>query len=1004
MSVRSIVITIVVVFAAPAASAGELRTQLYASGFVNPVAFVQDPTDRSRQFVVEQGGQIRVISNGAVMPGDFLNLSGVIVSGGERGLLGMAFAPDYAASGRFFVNFTRMLPDGVTLVTVVARFKRSADPFLADVSSRFDLRWGSAAGQQYVVQPYANHNGGNLVFGPDGYLYIGLGDGGSGDDPQNRAQDPTTFLGKMLRIDVNVPDGNPMGYQVPATNPFVSGVPAGVLPEIWSFGYRNPWRYSFDDPSRGGTGALLIGDVGQGQREEIDFEPPNAGGRNYGWRYREGTHDYITSPPPAFFPLVDPIHEYVHPAAGGGASVTGGCVYRGHLLGPAFRGRYFFADFIFSRLWSVALEVDPGTGAMRATNLVEHTAELVPFGPASVSSFGVDSYGELYLVRYVSGTIVKLVGHGVAADFDDDGKADIALYRPSTGEWHALESSSGYGTQRSMMWGEPTDISVPGDYDGDGKIDFAVFRPATASWLVQRSRDGSLLTMSWGESTDIPVPADYDGDGKTDIAVYRPSTGQWLVLLSSTNNMSSLSITWGIRTDIPVPGDYDGDDKADLAVYRRSVGGWFVLKSSLNYQGASSVYWGAGNDIPVPGDYDGDGRTDPAVYRRSVGGWYILQSTTNYATSRSVYWGIGTDTPAPADYDGDGLTDIAVFRGTAGGWYILTSQSNYEYGSSVSVYWGLDGDYPIANVVVSNAMRAVRADAQRRTDVDGDGKADITVYRPSTGGWYTLTSTSNYAYGSAVSTTWGDSGDLPVPADYILNRKPDVGVYRRSTGAWLINATAQTVFTSGGTEVPVPGDYDGDGKSDIAVYRKATGDWLVRFAGTQFSTSMTIPWGESTDIPVPGDYDGDGLTDFAVYRPSTGGWLIQTSSSNYSYAHSLSVYWGEPTDIPVPGDYDGDGLTDIAVYRPSTGGWLILSSAAQYAYATSVAVYWGESTDTPVPADYEGDGRTDIAVYRPSTGGWLILESTSDYATTLSVYWGDSTDVPISGQYPLGIE
>jgi hypothetical protein len=215
VSVRLIEFTIVVVFFAPAVSAGDLRTQLYASGFVNPVAFVQDPTDRSRQFVVEQGGHIRVISNGAVMPGDFLNLSSVIVSGGERGLLGMAFAPDYAATGRFFVNFTRMLPDGVTLVTVLARFKRSADPFVADASSRFDLRWGSAVGQEYIVRPYANHNGGNLACGPDGYLYVGLGDGGSGDDPQNRAQDPTTFLGKMLRIDVNVPDGNLTGYQVP---------------------------------------------------------------------------------------------------------------------------------------------------------------------------------------------------------------------------------------------------------------------------------------------------------------------------------------------------------------------------------------------------------------------------------------------------------------------------------------------------------------------------------------------------------------------------------------------------------------------------------------------------------------------------------------------------------------------------------------------------------------------------------------------------------------------
>ncbi|MBM3770874.1 MAG: PQQ-dependent sugar dehydrogenase [Acidimicrobiia bacterium] len=240
----------------------EINTVVHAAGFTSPVAVVQDSTSRSVQFVVEQGGRIRVVRDGAVLGTDCLNLSGVIAAGGERGLLGMALAPDYPSSGRFFVNFTN--PQGHT---IVARFRRSADPLVADPNSRFDLRWNGAGNPPQIDQPFSNHNGGDLAFGSDGYLYIGLGDGGSGNDPDHRAQTPGTLLGKMLRVDVNVPDQHPVGYTVPASNPFLSGGPAGTRPEIWAFGLRNPWRYSFDDPARGGTGALFIGDVGQGAWE-----------------------------------------------------------------------------------------------------------------------------------------------------------------------------------------------------------------------------------------------------------------------------------------------------------------------------------------------------------------------------------------------------------------------------------------------------------------------------------------------------------------------------------------------------------------------------------------------------------------------------------------------------------------------------------------------------------------------------------------------------------------
>lgn len=402
-AMRALVISMLVGASAGADLHAQLRARVYASGFTQPLSFVQDPADGNVQLVVQQNGRVRVLRGATLLPVDFLDVSAAIVAGGEQGLLGLAFPPDATASGRFFVNFTNRSGD-----TVIARFRRSSDPVVADAASRFDLRWGGAGGPPFVAQPFSNHNGGHLAFGPDGHLYVGLGDGGSGNDPGHRAQNPQELLGKMLRIDVSVPDGHPTGYRVPADNPFVSGGPVAAREEIWSFGLRNPWRYTFDDPARGGTGAMVIGDVGQGLVEEIDYEPAGRGGRNYGWRNREGAHDNVASLPPAFLPLTDPIHEYNRSA---GQSITGGYVYRGSALPALYRGRYFFADFVQGRVWSIGLTVHPTTREATASDLVDHTAELGGLSQlGNISSFGVDADGELYIVSYSLGRILKVIG------------------------------------------------------------------------------------------------------------------------------------------------------------------------------------------------------------------------------------------------------------------------------------------------------------------------------------------------------------------------------------------------------------------------------------------------------------------------------------------------------------------------------------------------------------------------------------------------------------------
>jgi len=434
-----------------AAADAQLRAQTIASNLPQLVAAIADPLQPGVLYAVQQNGLILTVQGTTVLSTPFLDLRSATVAEGERGLLGMAFAPD-AASGRFFVNFTNTNGD-----TVVARFRRSAsNPLVADPASRFDLRWSN--GSRVIAQPFANHNGGDLVFGPDGDLYIGMGDGGSGNDPNNYAQNPNSLLGKMLRIDVNVADADPNGYRVPPDNPFVRGVPIAALGEIWAFGLRNPFRYSFDNPALGGTGALFIGDVGQNSREEIDVAPAGRGGQNYGWRIREGTIATPGVPPttPAFTPLTEPLGDYGRNV---GVTVIGGYVYRGRGLGGDFYGRYFFADEGNGHLWSIAWTLDPGSGRGSVLNVVDHTPEIGVLGP--ISSFAEDTSGELYLMVYgfgAAGRIVKLVNDRVAPTAPANLTSQISGRTVSLG-WTGVAGATQYRIEAGSRAGA-TDLAV----------------------------------------------------------------------------------------------------------------------------------------------------------------------------------------------------------------------------------------------------------------------------------------------------------------------------------------------------------------------------------------------------------------------------------------------------------------------------------------------------------------------------------------------------------------
>ena len=233
------------------------------------------------------------------------------------------------------------------------------------------------------------------------------------------------------------------------------------------------------------------------------------------------------------------------------------------------------------------------------------------------------------------------------SDIDADGKTDPAVYRPSTGEWLFLRSSTNYTTSTTIGFGVSTDRPVPGDYDGDGKIDLAVFRPSTGDWFVLTSSSNytAFTSTQWGNSADVPVPGDYDGDGKTDIAVYRPSSGTWFMIKSSSGTIAG---QWGNSTDLTVQADYDGDGKTDIAVYRPSIGTWFIISSISGT--TAGVQWGNSTDVPIPADYDGDGKTDIAIFRPSSGTWFVINSGSGMPVS--FPFGIGSDIPIPETYLG----------------------------------------------------------------------------------------------------------------------------------------------------------------------------------------------------------------------------------------------------------------------------------------------------------------------------------------------------------------
>ncbi|MFO0985130.1 MAG: PQQ-dependent sugar dehydrogenase [Planctomycetota bacterium] len=464
--------------ASRAADEVPLTTIIAGTGFERPVLAGAPPGDAARLFVLEQwSGQIRILRDHAIVPTPFLDLGALITVGDDQGARGFAFHPQYAKNGFLFVTYIDRNGD-----LVLARYQVSSDPDVADP-------W-SAAIVLVIDEPGHNHSGGMIAFSPrDGYLYLATGDGGPGRDPDNRAQDPGSLLGKILRLDVD----SQFPYAIPPDNPFVG--PGDPLDEIWALGLRHPWRFSFDRL----TGDLWLADVGQDAREEVDFQPAlSQGGENYGWRCTEGSRCTGLSGCTCGSPeLTPPIYDYGRDQ---GCSVIGGYVYRGCAI-PSIQGAYFCSDYCTARILSLRWN------GMRLTETRDRTSELEPVGRGPIQvpfSFGEDAFGELYVLDGATGTVWKIVPRDVASHWSTYGTGwPGTLGVPRIGSQQPpipchtigieIENSRGQPTRGHLLFGLSTS-STPSSWDG--------------TFLVAPTLVRTMLVPSPRAVLRLPIPCD----------------------------------------------------------------------------------------------------------------------------------------------------------------------------------------------------------------------------------------------------------------------------------------------------------------------------------------------------------------------------------------------------------------------------------------------------------------------------------------------------------------
>jgi glucose/arabinose dehydrogenase len=568
-----------------------LRLERLATAPAGIGGLTADPRGGDDLYVVLLDGRVLVWNGTRLVAQPFLDIRSLVSTGGERGLFSLAFHPRFADNGFFFVNYTNRDGD-----TEIVRYRVSADPARADPgSARLLLRIG---------QPFANHNGGQLQFGPDRFLYVGMGDGGSGGDPLCNGQDDDTLLGKMLRLDVDATGSGPTGaYGIPASNPFRG--PGGPFDEVWSEGWRNPWRFSFDRQ----TGDLYVADVGQSSREEVDFQPAaSPGGENYGWNVMEGTlcsANPCANAPPCNDPrLTRPILEYGRNL---GCAVTGGYVYRGSRL-PELAGAYLFGDFCAGTVWA-------GRRSGQSWRM-----DTLPVAAGGLTTFGEDAAGDIYLGT-TGGDLLALVGDEPAGP----GAADrLGIHLPSRRRF-ALATDDGATAFTRFRFGPTGAVGLAGDWDGDGEDGVGAYTPASGQFQLRdaASAGAADLAFRFGQAGRgwLPVAGDWNGDGIDTVGVYDPRNGVFRLSDGRTGRgpVRRFDFAGAGGAWLPIAGDWDGDGRDGVGLYEPATGAFFL--KNTNADGGADVTFDPGGHLglPLAGDWDGDGQDGVGVYDPASG-------------------------------------------------------------------------------------------------------------------------------------------------------------------------------------------------------------------------------------------------------------------------------------------------------------------------------------------------------------------------------------------------
>jgi aldose sugar dehydrogenase len=638
----------------------KLHVREITSGLSQPtaMAFI-GPADI---LVLQKGdGRVRRVINGMLQPGHVLDVA--VDSASERGLLGIAVHPNFPSTPFIYLYFTQSSTSGDT----------SGSPApLANRVYRYVWNGNGLVSPTLIldlpVTPGPNHNGGTMTFGPDGKLYVVIGDLNHDGQLQNFSGGPAPDnTGVIFRVN---DDGS-----APNDNPFFAL--GGNLRKYYAYGVRNSFGLAFDPI----TGELWDTENGPDSYDEINLVLP---GFNSGWeqimgpdsRDPQGVNDLVQFTGSHYG---DPKFSWLSPVG-----PTALVFLNSARLGFEYRSHLFVGDINNGNLYRFKVNAardgfdftSPGLSDLVADSSAEFQEVLLGTGFGGITDLKVGPDGFLYVLSFRLGKIFAISREPGSVDFDGDGRSDITVYRD--GAWFILRSSDG-GLTATGWGGLPQDIPVPADYDGDGEADTALYRDG--AWYIIRSSDKGVTVTSWGGLlADIPVPGDYDGDGKADLTVYR--NGLWLILRSSDGGVTATG--WGgAAQDIPVPADYDGDGKTDVAVYRD--GAWFILRSSQG--GMVTGFGGLPQDVPVPMDYDGDGKTDIAVYRNGV---WLIKRTSDGGVTLLEWGGLPQDIPVAADYDGDGKTDIAVYRN--GVWFIKRTSDG---GATVQGWGGATNDVPL---------------------------------------------------------------------------------------------------------------------------------------------------------------------------------------------------------------------------------------------------------------------------------------------------------------------